>query len=41
MKNLFQIAALVIALGASAGAANAMGGQHTTGEIMTESYNGR
>lgn len=41
MKNFFHIVALVIALGAGTASAHAMGGHHTTGDIMTEAYNGR
>lgn len=41
MKNIFQIAALVIALGAGVATAHAMGGVQTTGDIMTKAYTGR
>lgn len=41
MKNIFQIAALVIALGTGIATAHAMGGTQTPGEIMTKSYLGR
>lgn len=41
MKNFFHIVALVIALGAGTASAHAMGGHHTTGDIMTAAYNGR
>ena len=41
MKNIFQIAALVIALGAGVATAQAMGSAQTTGDIMTKAYTGR
>lgn len=41
MTKLFQITALIVALGAGAATAHAMGGQQTTGDIMTSAYTGR
>ena len=41
MKSVFQIAALIIALGGGLATAHAMGHPQTTGDIMTKAYVGR